>query len=538
MSNVQIPNLPGNQTDRRSPKNRTTIMHTVNGVRIDKDHHLADVRQCLTGRGNESRNFETTTRSMALTSTGRSEPQQHLTPSFIVHDKEVLRFFAYFKETVHESHVEAQRVRYAIILFYLVDGQIEIQEPRQVNSGIPQGTFLKRNLLPKAGGEFYTDKDFSLCSNFTVFGRTFRIYDCDSFTKMYYEREGTPLPQAELPPQDGYAVERLDISARTGGDNEGVYGKHMHPLKSFQEAALGNFAARGDDGRSAAKAQFLANEGKVLRFECEYDERDKVMYGEMMCYVIHYFLCDGTAEVKEKRQANNGRDAFPMLLARQKIPRDWATFHEDEDRDRGVEENSSSSAYLVPEMLSIGTRVNIYGRDLKIVDCDDFTRRWYEENGVSQAEACYLIEPEAQKPEIAAPPYTGYGTPADSMGSVTHLVPKVPKKDFIKFMKNQENVLRFSAKLVTENKHDKGREFILAYFLSNDEIGIYERPKRNCGIVTGKFLERGKYRNTAGNEYTYKEIVIGQRMLFSSHTFEIVGADVFTKKWLKKDGGM
>merc|ERR1712216_226015 len=200
------------------------------------------------------------------------------------------------------------------------------------------------------------------------------------------------------------------------------------------------------------------------------------MYGEMMHYTLHYFLCDDTVEIKEKRHANNGRDPFPMLLSRQKLPRQWDTFQEDEDRDRGVEANAPSSSFVTPEMLSVGSTINVYGRDLRIVDCDGFTREWYSAKDVTQKEACDFVEPEVQQPEQPVPAYTGFGTPADSMGSCTHLVPKVPKKDFSKFMKHQENVLRFSAKLVDDDK----REFIVAYFLSNDEIGIYERPQRNC----------------------------------------------------------
>ena len=41
------------------------------------------------------------------------------------------------------------------------------------------------------------------------------------------------------------------------------------------------------------------------------------------------------------------------------------------------------------------------------------------------------------------PPYNGYGTLEDSLGSVYSLQPKPPKKDIIKMFTSDQNVLRF-----------------------------------------------------------------------------------------------
>lgn len=57
---------------------------------------------------------------------------------------QVLRFSAFFKESCVESGLESYRVRKVLIYFYLEDNSIEIIEPKQMNSGIPQGSFLKR----------------------------------------------------------------------------------------------------------------------------------------------------------------------------------------------------------------------------------------------------------------------------------------------------------------------------------------------------------------------------------------------------------
>ena len=57
----------------------------------------------------------------------------------------MLRFYAYFKEGVHESASESERLRYCVIHYYLEDGTIMVGEPKVDNSGIPQGTLLKRS---------------------------------------------------------------------------------------------------------------------------------------------------------------------------------------------------------------------------------------------------------------------------------------------------------------------------------------------------------------------------------------------------------
>lgn len=56
----------------------------------------------------------------------------------------VLGFKAYFLEAVHFSSNENHRVRVMTIQYFLGDDTIAIVEPRQLNAGITQGAFLKR----------------------------------------------------------------------------------------------------------------------------------------------------------------------------------------------------------------------------------------------------------------------------------------------------------------------------------------------------------------------------------------------------------
>ena len=117
-------------------------------------------------------------------------------PPWIKFERKVLRFYAYFQEHVVESRLENYRIRKVKIYYYLMDDTIFITEPKVENCGIPQGVFLKRQKVPKKVGELdnnYTWRDFNVSSNIQFFDRIFRIYDCDDFTKQFYNYMEHPL---------------------------------------------------------------------------------------------------------------------------------------------------------------------------------------------------------------------------------------------------------------------------------------------------------------------------------------------------------
>ena len=96
---------------------------------------------------------------------------------------QVLRFNAYFKQTVHESPKEHYRVREVSIFYYLEDDSISVVEPVADNSGIPQGKLIKRQRLPKNDlGDFWHWKDLNVGIDVTFYGKVFHIYNCDKWT--------------------------------------------------------------------------------------------------------------------------------------------------------------------------------------------------------------------------------------------------------------------------------------------------------------------------------------------------------------------
>lgn len=66
--------------------------------------------------------------------------------------------------------------------------------------------------------------------------------------------------------------------------------------------------------------QFLEHDGHVLRFYGVWDDTES-MFGDVRELVLHYFLSDDTIEIKEVVPVNAGRDAVPLFLNRQKLPK-------------------------------------------------------------------------------------------------------------------------------------------------------------------------------------------------------------------------
>lgn len=118
--------------------------------------------------------------------------QEVVEPQHVKYDRHVLRFYGYFKESVTESNLESSRVRRLIVFFYLVDNTLSIDEIKQVNSGIPQGVFLKRQNVPHPNEpkRFLTAYDLQIGEYLEVFGRQVKLIDCDTYTRRFYEVAG------------------------------------------------------------------------------------------------------------------------------------------------------------------------------------------------------------------------------------------------------------------------------------------------------------------------------------------------------------
>ncbi|KAJ3413555.1 EF-hand domain-containing protein 1 [Chytridiales sp. JEL 0842] len=516
-----IPFLPGNsfrdvtKTDYRKPHS------------LDYRNGYAVQRQPLLGIGLEPLSDNLPLDPEELLKELQADPQMtygnkqfhtalstpRFVPAHVAFDKVVLRFDGYFKQTVHES-TEQYHLRRVRIHYFVEDDSIAVVEPPVENSGIPQGVLIKRQRLPKSSTEYYTVKDFNLGVNLTFYGKTFRIVSCDKFTERYMqETEHIPLNPPEPMPSDPYVAIR----------NRPLRNPHLAP-----------------DRTNDRLRRFLENDRKVLRFFCIWDDRSS-MFGELREFVLHYYLVDDCVEVREVQKPNNGRDPFPILLRKQMLPKSFSELSDVND-----------TAKYTWRDFQLGGVVNVLGRKFLIRDCDEYTRRFYADNSVED----FVAESPAgagfdwseleggntyKNVEMEIPPYNGYGSVEDSLGSCKYLVLKPPKKDFIKMLENEHKVLRFVARMESNHKEDQGRRFVISYRLADDTMTIYEPPQRNAGIIGGKFMERTRVlkpgstlSSPSGPEYyDTKDLHVGATIEVFRRRFVLLDADEYVFNYLE-----
>eukprot|EP01015_Nassula_variabilis_P010660 TRINITY_DN1860_c0_g1_i4.p1 TRINITY_DN1860_c0_g1~~TRINITY_DN1860_c0_g1_i4.p1 ORF type:complete len:571 (+),score=145.12 TRINITY_DN1860_c0_g1_i4:66-1778(+) len=434
-------------------------------------------------------------------------------PLWLKYDRKVLSFKAYFQESVVELRNENYRVRKCYIYYYLDDDTIYVTEPKIENSGIVQGVFIKRQKVPKdfeARQDHYTWRDFDIGINVELYGRVFRIVDCDKFTKHYYAERGIGLNPPEDVPEDPFDIQKQLKNLKINPPDTKEY-------KEYFEVKLG-----GGHPNTGLK-QYLENDRKVLSFDIFWD--DLSLEGGRNFFKLNYFLADNTVEVKEMNKVNSGKDPFPLLLKRGKLSKKPNMTHYP-----GM--SQVKEEYYTPIDLRCGNTVTIYGRECVIFDCDEFTKNWYIKMGVDQVPI--VLKTEKQKKFWQPiPPYNGYGTEEDSLGSVKGLQPKPPKKDFKKMFTSDQFILRFESRLVSENREENNRMFILSFFCGDDTIQVFTETERNSGIWGGKFLERNKWKNPITNEhYNQKDMKIGSTIIIGPYRFQLLRADDFTLNYM------
>ncbi|XP_037605956.1 EF-hand domain-containing protein 1 [Sebastes umbrosus] len=433
-------------------------------------------------------------------------------PAHVALDKKVLRYYAYFQENIQFSPAEEHRVRPVVIYYYLEDDSMCIIEPVVVNSGIPQGTRIKRQRLPKNDlGEHYQWKDLNIGMDLEVYGVTYHIALCDTFTKEFLESEGIVLNDPEPMPVDPYG-NRPKIPQTS----------HTTPSEADQ------------------KHQFLTMDRKVLRFFALWDDSDS-MFGEVRRVTIQYFLADDTVEIREFHEPNSSRDPFPILMRRQKLPKKMKP--KSKTFPSCVLEVSTAEVdeYYFPKDFQLGQTMTLLSRRFLLYDCDGFTKEYYQKNHPDMETKPSEIQiktdlPQERKKDV--PPYNGFGSLEDSLQNCLSLIPERPKKNLIKMLENNLKVLRFKARLESQNPEDEGRNFILSYFLSDDMMSIFERNTRNSGIIGGQFLKKTRVPKpgaTVDNPefYSPADFAIGATVEVFSHRFVLTDADHYVLTYLQ-----
>lgn len=160
-----------------------------------------------------------------------------------------------------------------------------------------------------------------------------------------------------------------------------------------------------------------------------------------MSFKLFYYLEDDTVAIKELKENRDGRDHFPMLLKKTKLPKNWKRKPMNYPEIYMELSDNEVTEYYQPKDFRVGGTIFVFGRKFLLLDCDVFTRKYYDDVlKQPQTDKLKIKFPIKPVPRRITPDYIGIGTPEDSMASCHSLVPKPPKKDVINYLLNANKV--------------------------------------------------------------------------------------------------
>lgn len=602
-----IPNLPGFRQSPATPKQVKQSLRVQHGYMLVRSGvplrpitapapGSVALQRSMSFTGRDAGGFNDLSGRYSITSQQRDRlnSAHHLPygeeskmPNFLKYDRKVLCFKAYYEEKVNESTLERQRVRKCLIYYYLENDTMQMVEPTEENSGIPQGAFIRRHRIPRPeqdGGAYYSVEDLYVGAELDVYKKRIKIYDCDEFTKQFIDANafrGAPPGSTGYPrgdaddagtvvtsaldapsamsstqampcPEGEYnKMLRAKMQRETGADLTVKRNRRMHPMKQFMEAQLGKPQSVADLG------SFLENDRKVLRFDCVWDDSAR-LYGDVLKFKLHYFLSDDTIEILQVHEKNNGRDPVPKLLSRRKLP-----LPQEQAKLAGGPLASSPAGPTKTEYyhwahLVLGQPVVVFNRNLLVVDADPYTVFHYEKNGRALGRPI-RVQTSRFRDELVqtpVPPFNGFGSEEDSLRSVYSIRPKKPTRDLSKSEASGQ-VMRFSIQMAHARDEDKQRVFTLQYYLIDDTMAIREPPLRNSGHIGGNFLSRSRVRKPECEQtndpapapagavwgpapvtayYSAEDLHVGNILEFLGHKFTIFEADEYSLRYMEAHG--
>jgi len=518
---VNLPNLPGYINNKKQAKNKSHIFDVVDGLPVfDQDryavHHPSTLKTIPTGT-----EFMGVRREMGEPSKKPVIHTINALPKWVAYDRKVLRFWCYTYEQVMFSNEENLRHRHFTLYYYLDTDMIHIDEMKLENSGIPQGIFLKKQKIPHAEEDrFINFSDIQINNTLCIFGRSFHVCFMDDSSRAFYEKMNIDQDEDQELPCDMYAMKRDAVAEPNVSDKT---------ISEYAEARNGRVLT----WQLEKERQFFAHDGKVLRFWAVWN--DPSIYGKKHHYQVYYYLADDTIAISEIYPANAGIQQFPAFLSRSQLPKNLP--------DHGIAligvDHTDEIEYITHADLRVGGFLTVYGRHMLLIRCDDYTKCFYEDiHNCTEEDLMSIIDEEEdyQIPVTKPPPHNGYGTEEDSLGSVKHLIPRKPRKDFLKLLKFDNAILRFKASLASNSPQDEGRTFVIEFFRSDDTLKIYECRCANSGFVGGKFLERRRLKNPETEEWFLpSEFFVGADVVLNGFNFHILEADEHTLKHMEND---
>jgi hypothetical protein len=264
-----------------------------------------------------------------------------------------LRFYAYW-----DDHTLYGNRLYFVVLYYLSDNTVEVNENHVRNSGregfpvfYKRAPLLKENRVNVAPGMLepdpipYMPEDFRVGEPFFLFNRKIEVYDCDDFTRKFY-KQFLDIDQAEG---------KLDVSEPPL--HHTALPPPPHNGIGTEEDSLINTKMLAPKPPKQDLVRLMTLSGECLRFECIIANGQPE--DEVRRLVIGFFPADDSVAVWEVQQRNSGCGGGKF-------------------REKARLKNPETGRYFQLHEFAVGKTVTIAAQPLHIIRADEHTLRFME----------------------------------------------------------------------------------------------------------------------------------------------------------------
>jgi hypothetical protein len=282
--------------------------------------------------------------------------------------------------------------------------------------------------------------------------------------------------------------------------------------------------------------KFLQHDGHVLRFFGIWDDSAS-KFGGLHHITLLYFLSDETMELRNHVKIGN-LTTEPTFLRRGRVPRKLPEVKMDGSTLSQAHAKFNVNEYYCDKDLKIGSAINIYGRSIALLDCDDFTKQYFNEKyGQPVGEPIEFDQYDhAQDGRVVLRPAKKIAAKKQHAVEVEEatIVPTGNTPKIKRYGVDESVVLRFIARLKSPaTPLDAERSFVIQYHHIDDTFAVFEKPLLNSGVPSGKFLERSHVKKAGTAEYLgAQDIAVHGDLTLFSRTFVLTEADIYSVKYM------
>ena len=273
--------------------------------------------------------------------------------SFLDNDRKVLSFKIKWDDMSYDGGE-----KFYTLNFFLSDNSIEVKEINTQNSGrFAFPMLLKRQKLAKAPilthcpgmslrtEEYYMPEDIKCGDMITIYGRECLIYDCDDFTRAWYQQHHGMMQRSLALKKDAPSVQYQPVPSYNG------YGT--------AEDSMGSVVALRPVPPKQDMKKMFKQDMHILRFNCKLVSTEPD--DENREFIISFYCGDDTIQIYEVCDKNSGRIGGKFM-------------------ERKKHRNPVTNNYYEEKDFLIGRTVFLGGFKFQLLSADEYTEKYMEDN--------------------------------------------------------------------------------------------------------------------------------------------------------------